>query len=93
MTQEQSVRKKRVPVMSGNQLAITRVAQIQMDQAKQLQRINLLEYTNTNGDALVGLSVELIEDPSGKVQALILMDSNVVSGISIAPLVQGGCCG
>ena len=93
MTQEQSVRKKRVPVMSGNQLAITRVAQIQMDQAKQLQRINLLEYTNTNGDELVGLSVELIEDPSGKVQALILMDSNVVSGISIAPLVQGGCCG
>ena len=79
--------------MSGNQLAITRVAQIQMDQAKQLQRINLLEYTNTNGDELVGLSVELIEDPSGKVQALILMDSNVVSGISIAPLVQGGCCG
>ena len=64
-----------------------------MDQAKQLQRINLLEYTNTNGDELVGLSVELIEDPSGKVQALILMDSNVVSGISIAPLVQGGCCG
>jgi len=93
MTQEQSVRKKRVPVMSGNQLAITRVAQIQMDQAKQLQRINLLEYTNTNGDELVGLSVELIEDPSGKVQALILMDSNVVSGISIALLVQGGCCG
>ena len=79
--------------MSGNQLAITRVAQIQMDQAKQLQRINLLEYTNTNGDELVGLSVELIEDPSGKVQALILMDSNVVSGISIVPLVQGGCCG
>ena len=79
--------------MSGNQLTITRVAQIQMDQAKQLQRINLLEYTNTNGDELVGLSVELIEDPSGKVQALILMDSNVVSGISIAPLVQGGCCG
>ena len=79
--------------MSGNQLAITRVTQIQMDQAKQLQRINLLEYTNTNGDELVGLSVELIEDPSGKVQALILMDSNVVSGISIAPLVQGGCCG
>jgi hypothetical protein len=93
MTQEQSVRKKRVPVMSGNQLAITRVAQIQMDQAKQIQRINLLEYTNTNGDELVGLSVELIEDPSGKVQALILMDSNVVSGISIVPLVQGGCCG
>jgi hypothetical protein len=93
MTQEQSVRKKRVPVMSENQLAITRVAQIQMDQAKQIQRINLLEYTNTNGDELVGLSVELIEDPSGKVQALILMDSNVVSGISIVPLVQGGCCG
>ena len=93
MTQAKSLRQTRVTVMSGNQLAITRVAQIQMDQAKQLQRINLLEYTNTNGDELVGLSVELIEDPSGKVQALILMDSNVVSGISIAPLVQGGCCG
>ena len=79
--------------MSGDQLTITRATQIQMNPAKQLQRINLLEYTNTNGDELVGLSVELIEDPSGKVQALILMDSNVVSGISIVPLVQGGCCG
>ena len=79
--------------MSGDQLTITRATQIQMNQAKQLQRINLLEYTNTNGDELVGLSVELVEDPSGKVQALILMDSNVVSGISIVPLVQGGCCG
>lgn len=64
-----------------------------MDQANQLQRINLLEYTNANGDEQVGLSVELVEDPSGKVQAVVLMDSNVVSGISIVPLLQGGCCG
>ncbi|WP_156918778.1 hypothetical protein [Synechococcus sp. CC9616] len=49
-----------------------------MDQAKQLQRLNLLEDTNTNGDELVGLSVQLIEDPSG---------------ISVAPLAQRGWCG
>ena len=64
-----------------------------MDQANQLQRINLLEYTNANGDEQVGLSVELVEDPSGKVQAVVLMDANVVSGLSIVPLQQGGCCG
>ena len=64
--------------MSGNQLAITRVTQIQMDQAKQLQRMNLLEDTNTNGDELVGLSVELIENPSG---------------IRVAPLAQRSWCG
>ena len=64
-----------------------------MDQANQLQRIILLEYTNANGEEQVGLSVELVEDPSGKVQAVVLMDANVVSGISIVPLLQGGCCG
>lgn len=80
-------------VGSLNRLLITGDLQISVDQTKQLQRINLLEYTNGNGDELIGLSVELVEDPSGKVQALVLMDSNVVSGISIVPLVQGGCCG
>ena len=80
-------------VESLNRLLITGDLQISVDQTKQLQRINLLEYTNGNGDELIGLSVELVEDPSGKVQALVLMDSNVVSGISIVPLVQGGCCG
>ena len=64
--------------MSGNQLAITIVTQIQKDQAKQLQPINLLENNNTNGDELVGLSMELIEDPSG---------------IGVAPLAQRGWCG
>ncbi len=78
MTQAKSVRQTRVNLMRGNQLAVTRVTQIQMDQAKQLQRLNLLEDTNTNGDELVGLSVQLIEDPSG---------------ISVAPLAQRGWCG
>ena len=59
---------------------------------KELQRIELLNYTKTNGDELVGLAVELAEDPSGGVQVRVLMDSNVVSGVTVVPLQQGGCC-
>ena len=45
-----------------------------------------------NGEELVGLAVELAEDPSGGVQVRVLMDSNVVSGVTVVPLQQGGCC-
>ena len=59
---------------------------------KELQRVELLNYTKANGDELVGLAVELAEDPSGGVQVRVLMDSNVVSGVTVVPLQQGGCC-
>ena len=51
-----------------------------MDNPKDLQRIELLNYTNASGQELVGLVVELAEDPNGGVQMRVLMDANVVSG-------------
>ena len=63
-----------------------------MTTAKGLQRFQLLNYTNANGEELVGLSVELAEESNGGVQVRVLMDSNVVSGVTVAPLQQGRCC-
>ena len=55
-----------------------------MSTPKELQRVELLNYTKANGQELVGLAVELAEDPSGGVQVRVLMDSNVVSGVTVA---------
>ena len=63
-----------------------------MTMAQQLQRFQLLNYTKANGEELVGLAVELTEDPNSGVQVQILMDSNVISSITVVPLQQGGCC-
>ena len=63
-----------------------------MSTPKELQRVELLNYTKANGQELVELAVELAEDPSGGVQVRVLMDSNVVSGVTVVPLQQGGCC-
>ena len=63
-----------------------------MDNPKDLQRIELLNYTNASGQELVGLVFELSEDPNGGVQMRFLMDANVVSGVTVVPLQQGGCC-
>ena len=63
-----------------------------MDNHKDLQGIELLNYTNASGQELVGLVVELAEDPNGGVQMRVLMDANVVSGVTVVPLQQGGCC-
>ena len=63
-----------------------------MSSPKELQRLQLLNYKKANGEELVGLSVELAEDPNGAVQVRVLMDSNVVSGVTVVPLQQGGCC-
>ena len=60
-----------------------------MSTPKALQRVELLNYTKANGQELVGLAVELAE---GGVQVRVLMDSNVVSGVTVVPLQQGGCC-
>ena len=56
-----------------------------MDNPKDFQRIELLNYTNASGQ-------ELAEDPNGGVQMRFLMDPNVVSGVTVVPLQQGGCC-
>ena len=63
-----------------------------MSTPKELQRVELLNYTKANEDELVGLAVELAEDPSGGVQVRVLMDSNLVSGVTVVPLQQGGGC-
>ena len=63
-----------------------------MDNPKDLQRIELLNYTNASGQGLVGLVVELAEDPNGGVQMRVLMDANVVSGVIVVPHQHGGCC-
>jgi hypothetical protein len=63
-----------------------------MKKNNDLQRVELLNYTKANGDELVGLAVELAEDPSGGVQVRVFMDANVVSGVTVIPLQQGGCC-
>ncbi len=60
--------------------------------SKRTSTRELLNYTKANGDELVGLAVELAEDPSGGFQVRVLMDSNVVSGVTVVPLQQGGCC-
>ena len=44
----------------------------------QLQYVELLNYTNANGEELVGLAVELAEDPSGGIQVRVLRDALVV---------------
>ena len=63
-----------------------------MSTPKELQRVELLNYTKANGQELVGLAVELAKDPSGGVQVSVLMGSKVVSGVTVVPLQQGGCC-
>ena len=63
-----------------------------MSTPKELQCVELLNYTKGNGEELVGLAVELAEDAGGGVQVRVLMDSNVVSGVTVVPLQQGGCC-
>ena len=76
-------------VLRKNELNI---ALLPMSTPKELQRVELLNYTKANGEELIGLAVELAEDPSGGVQVRVLMDSNVVSGVTVVPLQQGGCC-
>ena len=56
-----------------------------MSTTKELQRVELLNYTKANGEELIGLAVELAEDPSGGVQVRVLMDANVVRGGNSGP--------
>ena len=63
-----------------------------MDNPKDLQRIELLNYTNASGQVLVGLAVELAEDLNCGVQMRVFMDANVVSEVTVVPLHHGGCC-
>ena len=64
-----------------------------MTATKGLQRVDLLNYSKADGQELVGLAVEIAEDPNGGVQVRVLMDPAVVGGVTVVPLQQGGCCG
>ena len=64
-----------------------------MTGTKGLQRVDLLNYSRADGQELVGLAVEIAEDPNGGVQVRVLMDPAVVGGVTVVPLQQGGCCG
>ncbi|WP_115019434.1 hypothetical protein [Synechococcus sp. UW140] len=63
-----------------------------MTEPKILKRLQLLDYINSSGDELVGLAVEMAEDPKGGVQVRVLMDANVVRGVTVLPLQQGDTC-
>ena len=64
-----------------------------MAETKGLQRVDLLSYSKADGQELVGLAVEIAEDPNGGVQVRVLMDPAVVGGVTVVPMQQGGCCG
>ena len=63
-----------------------------MSIAKEPARVELLSYTRPDGEELVGLAVELGQEPNGGVQVRVLIDSNVVNDVTVIPLQQDGCC-
>ena len=64
-----------------------------MPTTKEPQRLELLSYEGVQGKELVALAVELAEEPNGGVQVRVLMDAKVVSGVTVVPLQETGCCG
>ena len=56
--------------------------------SKALQRLVILNYKNADGEELIGLALELVEESNGVIQVRLLRDSNVVSCISVVPLEE-----
>ena len=56
--------------------------------SKTLQQLVILKYKNTNGDELVGIALELVEETNGGIQVRVLRDSEVVSCVSVVPLEE-----
>ena len=56
--------------------------------SKTLQRLVILSYKNSNGEELVGIALELVEETNGGIQVRVLRDSEVVSCVSIVPLEE-----
>ena len=48
----------------------------------------ILNYKNADGEELVGIALELIEESNGGIQVRVLRDSNVVSCISVVALKE-----
>ena len=56
--------------------------------SKALQRLVILNYKNANGEELVGIALELVEETNGGIQVRVLRDSEVVSCVSVVPLEE-----
>ena len=54
----------------------------------ELQRLVILNYKNADGEELVGLALELVEESNGGIQVRVLRDSNLVSCVSVVPLIK-----
>ena len=48
----------------------------------------ILNYKNANGEELVGIALELVEETNGRIQVRVLRDSEVVSCVSVVPLEE-----
>ena len=48
----------------------------------------ILNYKNANGEELVGIALELVEENNGGIQVRVLRDSEVVSCVSVVPLEE-----
>ena len=48
----------------------------------------ILKHKNANGDELVGIALELVEETDGGIQVRVLRDSEVVSCVSVVPLKE-----
>ena len=48
----------------------------------------ILNYKNANGEELVGIALELVEETNGGIQVRVLRDSEVVSCVSVVPLEE-----
>ena len=59
-----------------------------MSSPKELQRLAILNYKNVDGEELVGLALELVEESNGGIQVRVLRDSNLVSCVSVVPLKE-----
>ena len=58
-----------------------------------IQKLELINYKNEAGTELLGLGIELADDPNGGIQVRVIMDPQVISGVTVTPLQQKGCCG
>ena len=56
--------------------------------SKALQRLVILNYKKGDGEELVGIALELVEESNGGIQVRVLRDSNVVSCVSVVPLKE-----
>ena len=56
--------------------------------SKALQRLVILNYKNAEGEELVGLALELVEESNSGIQVRVLRDSNLVSCVSVFPLKE-----